>query len=63
MIKEINIKNFQSHDNTNLILDSGVNVIVGSSDSGKSAIIRALRWVTSCVPRGEIGRAWCRERV
>ncbi len=62
MIKEINIKNFQSHDNTNLILDSGVNVIVGSSDSGKSAIIRALRWVTSCVPRGDAIRSYWSEK-
>ena len=45
MIKQIQINNFQSHQDTRLSLDPGVNVIVGSSDSGKSAIIRALRWI------------------
>jgi exonuclease SbcC len=32
---------------------SGVNVIIGSSDSGKSAIIRTLRWVVWNRPSGD----------
>lgn len=44
MLKSIKIRNFQSHEDTELRLHSGVNVIVGTSDSGKSAITRAIRW-------------------
>lgn len=43
-IKSIEIKNFQSHKNTEIEFHPGVNVIVGRSDSGKSAIMRALYW-------------------
>lgn len=53
MIKSISIKNFQSHELTRLNFDSGVNVIVGSSDSGKTAIIRALRWAIWNRPSGD----------
>ncbi len=44
MIKTIEINNFQSHSNTVLEMSPGVNVIKGRSNSGKSSIIRALRW-------------------
>ena len=53
MIKEIDIVNFQSHESSSLELASGVNVIVGASDSGKSAIIRALRWLIWNRPVGD----------
>lgn len=46
MIDEILIKNFQSHEDSHLSFSPGVNVIIGSSDSGKSAIKRALCAVT-----------------
>ncbi len=52
MLKSIHIKNFQSHKDTTLKLSSGVNVITGSSDVGKSAIIRAMRWVFENKPIG-----------
>ena len=41
-IRTIHLKNFQSHENSEIALSNGVNVIVGSSDEGKSAIVRAL---------------------
>ena len=44
MIQSITLQNFQSHASTRLALDPGLNVIVGSGDSGKSAILRAIRW-------------------
>jgi exonuclease SbcC len=53
MIKSLKIQNFQSHENTELTFDDGVNVIVGSSDSGKTAIIRAFRWVVWNRPSGD----------
>lgn len=52
-IKSIIIKNFQSHNKTILNLDEGVNVIVGPSDVGKTAILRALGWVFFNEPSGD----------
>ena len=52
MFKSIRIRNFQSHKHTFIKLNKGVNVIVGNSDHGKSAIIRAVRWVTDNRPSG-----------
>ena len=45
MLQKIYLKNFQSHKDTTITLAKGLNAIVGTSDSGKSAIMRALRWV------------------
>lgn len=53
MLKEIEISNFQSHKKTKLKLHSGVNVIVGKSDMGKSSILRALYWVLFNKPNGD----------
>lgn len=50
--RKLMIENFQSHERTEVDLASGLNVFVGASDSGKSAILRALRWVLFNVPRG-----------
>ncbi len=51
-IKNITIENFQSHSYTSLDLDKNVNVIIGPSDSGKTAVIRALKWVFFNEPSG-----------
>ena len=53
MIKKLDIHNFQSHQKTSLEFHHGVNTIIGSSDSGKSAIIRALNWVINNRPTGD----------
>ena len=53
MIKSLSIRNFQSHKATHLDFHSGVNVIVGESDSGKTAIIRALRLLVWNRPQGD----------
>jgi exonuclease SbcC len=45
VINRVSIKNFQSHKNTEIRFENGVNVITGSSDQGKSAILRSLLWV------------------
>ena len=57
MIKSLHIQNFQSHKDTALEFDPGVNVIVGSSDSGKSAIIRAFKLVAQNKPEGDAYRS------
>jgi exonuclease SbcC len=53
MISSITLTNFQSHDINFLRLSSGVNVIIGSSDSGKTAILRALNWCVYNRPSGK----------
>lgn len=50
--KALIIENFQSHERTEITFSEGLNVFVGPSDSGKSAILRALRWVLYNQPRG-----------
>lgn len=52
MIKKIEIKGFQSHVNSSLDLNPGVNVIIGKSNSGKSAIVRAVNWTVKNRPLG-----------
>jgi len=42
-IKQLNIKNFRVFDNVSLYLNKGVNIIIGENNSGKTAIIDALR--------------------
>lgn len=58
MINNISISNFQSHKNSQLDFHPGVNVIIGPSDSGKTAIIRALRWLVWNRPTGDAIRSW-----
>lgn len=57
MIQAIHIQNFQSHKNTELQLSKGVNFFIGKSDSGKTAIIRAIKWATSNKPSGDSFRS------
>jgi DNA repair protein SbcC/Rad50 len=52
MIESITIRNFQRHKKLKLDLDPHVTTIVGKNDSGKSAIIRALKWVAFNKPAG-----------
>src|SRR5690554_1875937 len=52
-IKRITLNNFQSHKYSSIELDERLNVIVGPSDSGKSAIIRGIKWVLYNEPSGD----------
>jgi len=47
MIKRLKIKNFQSHQDTELEFHPGFNSIVGTTDSGKSSLYRAIHWIKS----------------
>jgi len=51
-IDTIEIENFQSHAMSVVELSEGVNMIAGPSDSGKSSIMRLLRWVRDNRPMG-----------
>lgn len=52
MIETVEVENFQSHKSTTVEFSPGVNVIKGRSHSGKSSIMRAIRWVLLNQPRG-----------
>ena len=56
-IKRTQLKNFQSHKNTTLEFSPGVNIITGTSDSGKTAIFRALYWLCFNRPSGDAFRS------
>ncbi len=57
MITQVELKNFQSHQHTVIDLVNGVNVIIGPSDAGKSAVFRAINWVVSNRPLGDAYRS------
>lgn len=44
-ISKIHIKNFQNHEDTVIELTGGLNIITGTSDSGKTAIYRTLEYI------------------
>lgn len=52
LIKSLRLINFQSHKDTKIDFDEGLTAILGQTDQGKSAIIRALKWVLYNEPRG-----------
>lgn len=66
-IAELELENFQCHEHTRLTFGPGLNVIVGPSDQGKTALLRALRWVLYNEPRGSdfvrVGADTCRVTV
>lgn len=53
MLKHLKVENFQSHEKTSVDLSPGVNVVIGPSDSGKTALVRSLRWLFFNLPAGE----------
>ena len=55
MIKSVSIQNFEAHEDTTIHFMDGMNSIVGLSNSGKSAIIRALMVV--------VDNEWSKEMV
>lgn len=53
MIEQIAIQNYQAHSKLRVDFAPGITCIVGPSDVGKSAIVRALRWVCINEPGGD----------
>lgn len=49
----LTIRNFQCHRKAVVAFGPGVTTITGTSDVGKSAVLRALRWVALNRPNGE----------
>jgi exonuclease SbcC len=58
MLKSLSIRNFQAHKESNLTFHEGVNVITGTSDSGKTATLRSLNWLVTNRPSGDAFKNW-----
>ena len=58
MIDFLIIRNYQSHRATRLRFVKGVNVFIGKSDKGKSAILRALNWAINNRPMPPKSSHW-----
>ena len=52
-ISKIVLRNFESHEYSEIPLDPGITVITGQTDSGKSSIYRAVYWLVANEPRGD----------
>ena len=57
MIQSLKLKNFQSHKDSLLEFSPGVNLIIGKTDSGKTATLRALNWIINNKPAGDSFRS------
>ena len=53
MLNRLEIENFQSHKDSMLEFSPGVNLIIGESDNGKSALLRAIYWAAMNKPAGK----------
>ena len=53
MLQRLQLRNFQCHDDLRIVLDPQVTTIVGPSDVGKSAVLRALCWIAENKPSGD----------
>lgn len=53
MLEKLTIRNFQKHKKLEIDFDGQITTICGRSDAGKSAIIRALKWVCTNKPSGD----------
>ena len=52
MIESLLLRNFQSHKKTQLNFHPNINAIIGTSNSGKTAILRGLYWIVYNRPSG-----------
>lgn len=66
-VKSIDIENFQSHEKTHVDFNTGLNIIIGESNNGKTSILRAMDWVVDNQPLGTdfimIGKNYCKVRI
>jgi hypothetical protein len=57
-LKSLGIVNFLNHKELLVEFCPGFNVIAGASDSGKSAILRSISWITKNDPTGDAIKNW-----
>jgi len=58
LLKKIQLVNFQNHTDSAFDLSDGLTVLRGSSDSGKTAVVRAIKWVLFNRPLGDSLKRW-----
>jgi len=58
MLNSARLINFMSHKDSKFDFCSGVNVIIGESDKGKSAVLHGLNWACNNKPVGDSFRSW-----
>jgi exonuclease SbcC len=58
MLESLLIIDFQKHERIKIELDPLVTVISGKTDSGKSSIVRSLRWLSLNKPNGDSFIRW-----
>lgn len=49
-LRSLTLQNFQAHKSLEVPLDPGITVILGATNSGKSSVFRALRWLVEHKP-------------
>lgn len=52
MLDAVDVTDFQRHKHFRIRVGPGLTTLVGPSDAGKSAVVRALRWAAFNVPAG-----------
>ena len=57
-IKSITLENFQSYKNQTINLKPGLNLVLGTSDAGKSTILRAISFVLHNYPKRDTFIHW-----
>lgn len=55
-LEKLRIRGFQAHDDLTVEFDPAITTIQGPTDAGKSAILRALRWLAFNRPAGDAFR-------
>ena len=63
MLKKLTINNFQSWKKTTIKWHKGVNVIIGKSDKGKSALFRSMYFLIKNRPLGDGFISWEADKV
>lgn len=62
MLKSLTLNNFRSHAHTVIDLTTGVNILVGRGQAGKTNVKRALEWLANNRPLGtKMHSWWCKE--
>lgn len=66
-LERFDLKNFQCHCSLSVEFDQLITTLVGKTNSGKSAVLRALRWLVQNFPAGDEfisdGEKYCRARL